>query len=526
MAGLLSVFDTFSSKRSESINRGGGGAVIPGQKNTVSVFVLGSSIVDDSDKLAIALMFLTHALDTDKQHSQRSGFLVSLMAMAYSSPELYLTTNGVNADVKYVIYTIEHDPQRTTHNGFIVRTRDIDYEKTTEWLFSRITNKYPLLQGQKDTHDPESLLQTYGYPSCLGALIVQVWIVLVKAITSSAGLKKGFYNRLEAFRQDGTVRSSLVFSGETVEGIGSVMRSQQSLVSLMVETLVTMNTARSDLTTLEKNIQIVGNYIRDAGLASFMNTIRYGVETKMAALTLSNLRPDINKLKSLIDIYLSKGARAPFICILRDPVHGEFAPGNYPALWSYAMGVAVVQNKAMQQYVTGRTYLDMEMFLLGQAVAKDAESKISNALEDELGITENAKDRLKHHLANLSGGDGAYHKPTGGGAIEVIIDNADIDLRTEETTEESPIRLSNIRDNKGRVADGQRRWGTTRSISDDFNPDNNTDDEVSAAERRIAERLAKREGKNTRSDILTTEGMTEDTDNDDDIMKMNALGGI
>ncbi|UQS35947.1 nucleocapsid protein [Porcine respirovirus 2] len=526
MAGLLSAFDTSSSSRSESINRGPGGAVIPGQKNTVSVFVLGSSITDDTEKLLIPLMFPTHALDTDQQHSQRTGFLVSLMAMAYSSPEFYLTTKRDNADVKYVIYTIEHHPKRQKYGGFIVRTRDMDYEKTTEWLFSRITNKNPGLQGQKDTHDPESLLQTYGYPSCLGALIIQVWIVLVKAITSSAGLKKGFFNRVHAFRQEETVTSSLVFRGQTVQAIGSDMRSQQSLVSITVETLVTMNTARTDLTTLEKNIQIVGNSIRDAGLASLMNTIRYRVETKTPALTKSHLRPDMNKLKSLTQLYLSKGARAHFICIPRDPVHNAFAPAHYPAVCSYAMGAAVVQNKAMQQYVTGRTYLDMEMFLLGQAVAEDAQSKISNALDRELGITDTAKDRLKHHLANLSGRDGTYHKPTGGGAIEVTPDNTDITLRTEETTEESSIRLSNIRDNNRRVTDEQRGCETTRSISDDLNPANTTDDEVCAAEKRIALSLAKEEAKNTRSDRLITDGMTEDTDNDDDIMIMNALGGL
>nr|AAB06278.1 nucleoprotein [Respirovirus muris]AAB06284.1 nucleoprotein [Respirovirus muris]AAB06290.1 nucleoprotein [Respirovirus muris] len=524
MAGLLSTFDTFSSRRSESINKSGGGAVIPGQRSTVSVFVLGPSVTDDADKLFIATTFLAHSLDTDKQHSQRGGFLVSLLAMAYSSPELYLTTNGVNADVKYVIYNIEKDPKRTKTDGFIVKTRDMEYERTTEWLFGPMVNKSPLFQGQRDAADPDTLLQIYGYPACLGAIIVQVWIVLVKAITSSAGLRKGFFNRLEAFRQDGTVKGALVFTGETVEGIGSVMRSQQSLVSLMVETLVTMNTARSDLTTLEKNIQIVGNYIRDAGLASFMNTIKYGVETKMAALTLSNLRPDINKLRSLIDTYLSKGPRAPFICILKDPVHGEFAPGNYPALWSYAMGVAVVQNKAMQQYVTGRTYLDMEMFLLGQAVAKDAESKITSALEDELGVTDTAKGRLRHHLANLSGGDGAYRKPTGGGAIEVALDNADIDLETKAHADQ---------DARGWGGDSGERWArqvsgghfVTLHGAERLEEETN-DEDVSDIERRIAMRLAERrqEDSATHGDEGRNNGV--DHDEDDDTAAVAGVGGI
>nr|ASX97514.1 nucleoprotein [Human respirovirus 1]ATV91605.1 nucleoprotein [Human respirovirus 1] len=524
MAGLLSTFDTFSSRRSESINKSGGGAIIPGQRSTVSVFTLGPSVTDDADKLLIATTFLAHSLDTDKQHSQRGGFLVSLLAMAYSSPELYLTTNGVNADVKYVIYSIERDPKRTKTDGFIVKTRDMEYERTTEWLFGPMVNKNPLFQGQRENADLEALLQTYGYPACLGAIIVQVWIVLVKAITSSAGLRKGFFNRLEAFRQDGTVKSALVFTGDTVEGIGAVMRSQQSLVSLMVETLVTMNTSRSDLTTLEKNIQIVGNYIRDAGLASFMNTIKYGVETKMAALTLSNLRPDLNKLRSLVDIYLSKGARAPFICILRDPVHGDFAPGNYPALWSYAMGVAVVQNKAMQQYVTGRTYLDMEMFLLGQAVAKDADSKISSALEEELGVTDTAKERLRHHLTNLSGGDGAYHKPTGGGAIEVAIDHTDITFGAEDTAD---------RDNKNWANDSNERWmnhstnNHTITIHGAEELEEETNDEdIIDIENKIARRLADRKQKlgqaNNKRDISSD----ADYENDDDATAAAGIGGI
>lgn len=94
----------------------------------------------------------------------------------------------------------------------------MEYERTTEWLFGPMVNKSPLFQGQRDAADPDTLLQTYGYPACLGAIIVQVWIVLVKAITSSAGLRKGFFNRLEAFRQDGTVKGALVFTGRQLRG--------------------------------------------------------------------------------------------------------------------------------------------------------------------------------------------------------------------------------------------------------------------------------------------------------------------
>ncbi|QJE38107.1 nucleoprotein [Respirovirus rupicaprae] len=421
---MLSLFDTFSARRQENITKSAGGAVIPGQKSTVSIFVLGPSITDDNDKMAIALLFLSHSLDNEKQHAQRAGFLVSLLSMAYANPELYLTANGSNADVKYVIYMIEKDPGRQKYGGLIVKTREMVYEKTTDWMFGSDLDydQDNMLQNGRGTANIEDLVHTFGYQSCLGALIIQVWIVLVKAITSISGLRKGFFTRLEAFRQDGTVKSSLVFSGEAVEQIGSIMRSQQSLVTLMVETLITMNTGRNDLTTIEKNIQIVGNYIRDAGLASFFNTIRYGVETRMAALTLSSLRPDINRLKALMELYLSKGPRAPFICILRDPIHGEFAPGNYPALWSYAMGVAVVQNKAMQQYVTGRSYLDIEMFQLGQAVARDAESQMSSTLEDELGVTQEAKQNLKKHIQRISNSDTTFQKPTGGSAIEMAID--------------------------------------------------------------------------------------------------------
>nr|AXA98645.1 nucleoprotein [Caprine parainfluenza virus 3] len=421
---MLSSFDTFSARRQENITKSAGGAIIPGQKSTVSIFVLGPSITDDNDKMAIALLFLSHSLDNEKQHAQRAGFLVSLLSMAYANPELYLTANGSNADVRYVIYMIEKDPGRQKYGGLIVKTREMVYEKTTDWIFGSDLeyDQDNMLQNSRGSASIEDLVHTFGYQACLGALIVQVWIVLVKAITSISGLRKGFFTRLEAFRQDGTVKSSLVLSGEAVEQIGSIMRSQQNLVTLMVETLITMNTGRNDLTTIEKNIQIVGNYIRDAGLASFFNTIRYGIETRMAALTLSSLRPDINRLKALMELYLSKGPRAPFICILRDPVHGEFAPGNYPALWSYAMGVAVVQNKAMQQYVTGRSYLDIEMFQLGQAVARDAESQMSSILGDELGVTQEAKQNLKMHIQRISNSDIAFQKPTGGSAIEMAID--------------------------------------------------------------------------------------------------------
>nr|ANG56458.1 nucleocapsid [Respirovirus bovis]ANG56460.1 nucleocapsid [Respirovirus bovis] len=421
---MLSLFDTFSARRQENITKSAGGAVIPGQKNTVSIFALGPSITDDNDKMTLALLFLSHSLDNEKQHAQRAGFLVSLLSMAYANPELYLTSNGNNADVKYVIYMIEKDSGRQKYGGLVVKTREMVYEKTTDWMFGSDLeyDQDNMLQNGRSTSTIEDLVHTFGYPACLGALIIQIWIILVKAITSISGLRKGFFTRLEAFRQDGTVKSSLVLSGDAVEQIGSIMRSQQSLVTLMVETLITMNTGRNDLTTIEKNIQIVGNYIRDAGLASFFNTIRYGIETRMAALTLSTLRPDINRLKALIELYLSKGPRAPFICILRDPIHGEFAPGNYPALWSYAMGVAVVQNKAMQQYVTGRSYLDIEMFQLGQAVARDAESQMNSILDEELGITQEAKQSLKKHMKKISSSDTTFYKPTGGTAIEMAID--------------------------------------------------------------------------------------------------------
>nr|UIT55578.1 nucleocapsid [Respirovirus bovis]UIT55584.1 nucleocapsid [Respirovirus bovis]UIT55590.1 nucleocapsid [Respirovirus bovis] len=501
---MLSLFDTFSARRQENITKSAGGAIIPGQKNTVSIFALGPSITDDNDKMTLALLFLSHSLDNEKQHAQRAGFLVSLLSMAYANPELYLTSNGNNADVKYVIYMIEKDQGRQKYGGLVVKTREMVYEKTTDWMFGSDIDydQDNMLQNGRSTSTIEDLVHTFGYPSCLGALIIQVWIILVKAITSVSGLRKGFFTRLEAFRQDGTVKSSLVLSGDAVEQIGSIMRSQQSLVTIMVETLITMNTSRNDLTTIEKNIQIVGNYIRDAGLASFFNTIRYGIETRMAALTLATLRPDINRLKALIELYLSKGPRAPFICILRDPVHGEFAPGNYPALWSYAMGVAVVQNKAMQQYVTGRSYLDIEMFQLGQAVARDAESQMSSILDDELGITQEAKQSLKRHMKKISNSDTTFYKPTGGAAIEMAIDEEVEQLDSRKDQDQTDDLQSSIIPYAW--ADETSNDNHTGSITETDNP--------KVEQRSIRERLNKRLNKKRNQNESE---LTETADNND-----------
>nr|QKN89213.1 nucleocapsid protein [Human respirovirus 3] len=513
---MLSLFDTFNARRQENITKSAGGAIIPGQKNTVSIFALGPTITDDNEKMTLALLFLSHSLDNEKQHAQRAGFLVSLLSMAYANPELYLTTNGSNADVKYVIYMIEKDLKRQKYGGFVVKTREMIYEKTTDWIFGSDLDydQETMLQNGRNNSTIEDLVHTFGYPSCLGAIIIQIWIVLVKAITSISGLRKGFFTRLEAFRQDGTVQAGLVLSGDTVDQIGSIMRSQQSLVTLMVETLITMNTSRNDLTTIEKNIQIVGNYIRDAGLASFFNTIRYGIETRMAALTLSTLRPDINRLKALMELYLSKGPRAPFICILRDPIHGEFAPVNYPAIWSYAMGVAVLQNRAMELYVTGRSYLDIDMFQLGQAVARDAEAQMSSTLEDELGVTHEAKESLKRHIRNINSSDTSFHKPTGGSAIEMAID---------EEPEQFENRADQEQDGGPQSSIIQYAWAEGNR-SDDRTEQATESDNIKTEQQNIRDRLNKRLNDKKKQGSQPPTNLTNRTNQDEIDDLFNAFG--
>ncbi|RLY54429.1 hypothetical protein D9V13_14415, partial [Staphylococcus epidermidis] len=102
--------------------------------------------------------------------------------------------------------------------GFVVKTREMIYEKTTDWIFGSDLDydQETMLQNGRNNSTIEDLVHTFGYPSCLGAIIIQIWIVLVKAIASISGLRKGFFTQLEAFRQDGTVQAGLVLSGDTV----------------------------------------------------------------------------------------------------------------------------------------------------------------------------------------------------------------------------------------------------------------------------------------------------------------------
>ncbi|UBB42307.1 nucleocapsid protein [Longquan Niviventer fulvescens jeilongvirus 2] len=250
----------------------------------------------------------------------------------------------------------------------------------------------------KSTEDLQLAIQT---------VTAQIWILLTKAVTAIDTARDSEARRWIKYEQQRRADAEYKLSDAWLNFARIRIASDLAIRRYMVEILINANKAPSPKARVIELICDIGNYVSEAGMAGFFLTIKYGIETKYPALALNELQADLATVLSLMRCYVELGERAPYMVILEDSVQTKFSPGAYPLLWSYAMGVGCVLDRAVNNLKDSRNYLEQNFYNLGIAMVEKMEGSVNRQITQDLGLTEDQIAEVKELVRLESEGGSA-----------------------------------------------------------------------------------------------------------------------
>ncbi|AAF63741.2 nucleocapsid protein [Salem virus] len=229
----------------------------------------------------------------------------------------------------------------------------------------------------------------------LASVCTQIWTLLAKAVTAPATAQDSEDRRWTKYTQQRRVHSDIRLSKEWTDTVRAKISQSLSLRRFMVNLMIEVKKTPGHKPRLAELIIDVDNYIEEAGLAGFILTVKYAIDTKYPAIALHEFQGELTTLEHLMKLYLEMGQHAPYMVILENSLQNKFSPGNYPLIWSYAIGVGVELEKSMAGLNYNRPYFDMSYFRLGQEMVRRFAGVVSHRVAEELNISEEEREILK-----------------------------------------------------------------------------------------------------------------------------------
>ncbi|URD31423.1 nucleocapsid protein [Parajeilongvirus diaemi] len=279
------------------------------------------------------------------------------------------------------------------------------------------------------------ITSTGKFQEVLSSVLLQVWVLLSKAVTAPDTARDSEQRRWVKYLQQRRVKLEYKLKNKWLDIARDNMAEYISIRRLMVEILIEINKASGTKSRIVEMIADVGNYIAETGMAGFFLTIKYGLETRYPTLALNEFQGDLTTLQQLMKLYKDQGEKAPYLVLLEDSIQTRFAPGNYPLLWSYAMGIGTTLDRSMNNLNFNRSYLEPLFFKLGQDTVIKLEGNIDNKLAKELNLNDQQIQALKEVVKP----DLTSQSQTGlrGRTSHFTIEPIEIESKEKISTEES-----------------------------------------------------------------------------------------
>ncbi|UBB42366.1 nucleocapsid protein [Jingmen Miniopterus schreibersii paramyxovirus 1] len=242
----------------------------------------------------------------------------------------------------------------------------------------------------------DEIRSTEELQKAISTVTLQIWILLTKAVTAPDTAKESEQKRWIKLLQQKRVDDFYRLKNQWLDLIRDKISGDISVRRYMVQILTTINKSSGTRGRLLEAIADIGHYISETGMASFFLTIKYGIETRYAALALNEFQGDLSTMIGLMKLYKEQGDKAPFLVILEDSIQTKFAPGNYALLWSYAMGVGTALDRSMANLNFNRAFLEPNYFRLGQEVVNRMEGNVDSKMVADLGLTGEQIAELKN----------------------------------------------------------------------------------------------------------------------------------
>ncbi|AHM23770.1 nucleocapsid protein [Mojiang virus] len=380
-------------------------------------------------------------------HSVKVGAALTLLSAHAENPGAMIRSLVNDPDIEVVITDIsefDHGVPRLERRG----------EKAEQQMesYKRILNRTP---QENLFYNPEiddlEILDSGTFLFAIATVLAQVWILVAKAVTAPDTAEDSENKRWAKYVQQKRVNPDYLVSNRWITAMRSLISMDLSVRKYMVEILIEVKKSGVSRGRLNEMIADIGNYIEETGMAGFFLTIKYGLEMKFPVIVINEFQADLLTLQTLMRTYMDLGPRAPYMVLLEDSIQTKFAPGNYPLLWSFAMGVGTTLDRSMGALNINRSYLEPIYFKLGQNAARKNAGSIDRKLAEELGISPEQADEIKEmmqevttqrHETNVQAREGKFNIAVGG--IESLLTDEDDDITNSRYMSETTDTMFNL----------------------------------------------------------------------------------
>lgn len=385
MAQLIEGLSNFRLFKNNPPKSGILSNVLGGIRKKVIILIPGTSDPELRwDLLVLTLMLIwSHT----SPGSVITGAFFTLLSLFADQPAQLLRTVGNDPDIEaqFIEVTLTGKGDlKLSSRGADLSEQKRKYEEIAAAGPERESDPNPFakLKIRDFTVRTTELLQ-----QAVGTVTLQIWILLTKAVTAPDTARDSEQRRWIKYIQQKRADDEFRLKSRWLDVARNRIASDISVRRLMVEILVEINKIQGTKSRIVEMIADVGNYIAETGMAGFHLTIKYGIETRYPALALNEFQSDLTTLIQLMKLYQEQGEKAPYLVLLEDSVQTKFSPGNYPLLWSYAMGVGTAIDRAMNGLNYNRPYLEPGYFKLGQDIVNKMEGSVDTKIAAELGLT-------------------------------------------------------------------------------------------------------------------------------------------
>ncbi|QZU27222.1 nucleocapsid protein [Boe paramyxovirus] len=420
----MSLFETIKEFKHFKNNPYKSGILHPslsGIKQKVIVLVPGDQNINARWRLLLLSLGLIWSYMSPE--SVIIGAYLTLLTLFSDQPALMLKSMTNDPDIEVQLLDVvlsDTDEIKFSSRGMDLKDQEEAYAIMAESGPDQQSDANPFITESVYT---KTIPNVSKFQDAISSVTLQVWVLLSKAVTAPDTARDSEQRRWVKYLQQRRVKSEYKLKPKWLDVARDKMAENISVRRLMVEILIEINRATGSKSRIIEMIADVGNYVAETGMAGFFLTIKYGLETRYPALALNEFQGDLSTLQQLMQLYKEQGERAPYLVLLEDSVQTKFAPGNYPLIWSYAMGVGTSLDKSMNNLNFNRNYLEPLFFKLGQDTVTKLEGNIDRSIAKELNLDEsqiqNLKDVVRPDLTQQA--QSGFRSKTSHFAIEPIL---------------------------------------------------------------------------------------------------------
>ncbi|WJL29507.1 nucleocapsid protein [Ninomys virus] len=445
MSRLGLILDEFRAFKNTPLRKGGLSTQLQGIRKNVVVPV--PVMKDPRKRFSFMTLCLQLVWSARSSGAFITGAFMSLLSIFAENPGSLIRSLINDPDIDVQIAEVAD----VNNDKLVLATRGRGMEEYEAEIYAMAQaapdgekSSYPYLNNDYSKILPTS---TEDLQLAIQTVTAQIWILLTKAVTAIDTARESENRRWIKYEQQRRADADYKLKEGWLNFARERIAEDLAVRRYMVEILICANKTPSPRARVIELICDIGNYVSETGMAGFFLTIKYGIETKYPALALNELQADLATVLSLMKCYTELGERAPYMVILEDSIQTKFSPGSYPLLWSYAMGVGCVLDRAVNNLNYSRGYLEQTFYNLGIAMVEKMEGSVNRQITQDLGLTEDQINEVKELVrketdAGLTGPrQGPKQNQTSGkfnpANMESMVPG--IEDETEEPEEERPI---------------------------------------------------------------------------------------